>query len=84
MEVWKSPACGCCSGWATHLERNGLVVRIQETEDLGAIRQAATLIGALSAMCPAEARKPFEVLVSDPEPAIAGAARRALGRCHWK
>jgi len=23
IEVWKSPACGCCKDWITHLEENG-------------------------------------------------------------
>lgn len=22
LEVWKSPACGCCSKWASHMEAN--------------------------------------------------------------
>ena len=23
VEVWKSPSCGCCKDWITHLEANG-------------------------------------------------------------
>ena len=23
VEVWKSPTCGCCKDWVTHLEKNG-------------------------------------------------------------
>jgi hypothetical protein len=23
VEVWKSPTCGCCQDWITHLEANG-------------------------------------------------------------
>lgn len=26
VEVWKSPECGCCKAWLTHLEKNGFVV----------------------------------------------------------
>ena len=31
IEVWKSPTCGCCNDWITHLEDNGFAVtRYQE------------------------------------------------------
>ena len=26
IEVWKSPTCGCCNDWITHLEANGFSV----------------------------------------------------------
>ena len=26
IEVWKSPTCGCCNDWITHLEDNGFSV----------------------------------------------------------
>lgn len=26
VEVWKSPTCGCCADWVTHLESNGFKV----------------------------------------------------------
>ena len=26
IEVWKSPTCGCCNDWITHLEENGFTV----------------------------------------------------------
>ncbi len=26
IEVWKSPSCGCCNDWITHLEDNGFSV----------------------------------------------------------
>jgi hypothetical protein len=26
IEVWKSPTCGCCNDWITHLEANGFAV----------------------------------------------------------
>ena len=32
MKVWKSPFCGCCVDWITHLEENGITV---ETFDEG-------------------------------------------------
>jgi hypothetical protein len=27
VEVWKSPTCGCCNDWITHLEANGFRVK---------------------------------------------------------
>lgn len=32
VEVWKSPTCGCCADWVTHLESNGFRVI---THDVG-------------------------------------------------
>ena len=26
VDVWKSPTCGCCNDWITHLEENGFTV----------------------------------------------------------
>ncbi len=26
IQVWKSPTCGCCNDWITHLEENGFSV----------------------------------------------------------
>jgi len=31
VNVWKSPTCGCCNDWITHLEQNGFTVRAQDT-----------------------------------------------------
>ena len=30
VEVWKSPTCGCCKDWVTHLESNGFKVRTHD------------------------------------------------------
>ena len=27
VKVWKSPTCGCCNDWITHVEANGFAVR---------------------------------------------------------
>ena len=40
VEVWKSPACGCCKDWVRHLEANGFRVR---TFDDGNTDQRAAL-----------------------------------------
>ena len=31
VEVWKSPTCGCCKDWITHLEANGFRTRVHDT-----------------------------------------------------
>lgn len=31
IKVWKDPNCGCCTGWAEHLRRNGFVVTVTDT-----------------------------------------------------
>lgn len=31
VEVWKSPRCGCCQDWITHLETNGFRVKVNDT-----------------------------------------------------
>ena len=39
VEVWKSPACGCCKDWVTHLEQNGFTVRVGEGTSAAARRR---------------------------------------------
>jgi len=29
-EVWKSPTCGCCKDWITHLEGHGFAVKVHD------------------------------------------------------
>ena len=31
VEVWKSPTCGCCKDWVTHMESHGFTVRVHDT-----------------------------------------------------
>ena len=31
IEVWKSPACGCCNDWIVHLKANGFQVKSYDT-----------------------------------------------------
>lgn len=31
IRVWKDPNCGCCTGWAEHLRRNGFGVVVTDT-----------------------------------------------------
>jgi hypothetical protein len=39
--MYKSPACGCCGLWATHLRQSGFGVRVIELDDLTPIKQKA-------------------------------------------
>lgn len=37
--VYKSPTCGCCTGWAQHLADEGFRVETRDVENLGAIKR---------------------------------------------
>jgi hypothetical protein len=39
VTVYKSPTCGCCSKWVSHLESNGFVVNAINKNDLGPIKR---------------------------------------------
>ena len=34
VRVHKSPTCGCCGDWVTHLRQSGFEVEVQEVDDL--------------------------------------------------
>lgn len=36
VEVWKSPTCGCCKDWITHLEGNGFLVKVNDVGNTAA------------------------------------------------
>ncbi len=38
VEVWKSPTCGCCKDWISHLEANGFRVRTVEVQSTAPMR----------------------------------------------
>ncbi len=38
LTVYKTPWCGCCSGWVTHMRRAGFNATVVELEDLAPIR----------------------------------------------
>ena len=39
ITVWKSPACGCCGEWVTHLRKSGFEVVTNDVKDTAPIRQ---------------------------------------------
>lgn len=39
LDVYKSPTCGCCEDWITHVDVNGFRSTIHHPEDLNAVKQ---------------------------------------------
>jgi len=39
VTVYKTPWCGCCSGWAKHMRANGFTVVTRDLEDLTAVKK---------------------------------------------
>jgi hypothetical protein len=39
IEVFKTPACGCCTEWARHLEENGFETQITEVNNLAKLKR---------------------------------------------
>lgn len=37
--VYKSPACGCCNAWITHLREHGFDVEARDLDDVATIKQ---------------------------------------------
>ncbi len=37
--VNKTPTCGCCGLWVTHVEKAGFVAEVRDMDDLGAVKQ---------------------------------------------
>jgi hypothetical protein len=33
LDVWKSPTCGCCHDWITHLQANGFAVTVHDVSE---------------------------------------------------
>ncbi len=38
MDVYKSPTCGCCVDWITHIEDNGFRAKTHHPEDLDRLK----------------------------------------------
>lgn len=48
LTVYKTPWCGCCRGWVTHMSRAGFRPKVIEVEDLAPIREKHGIPFALS------------------------------------
>ena len=44
VEVWKSPTCGCCTGWVEYLEDEGYEVVAHDTDDMDGIKTQLGLV----------------------------------------
>jgi hypothetical protein len=38
LQVFKTPGCGCCEGWAEHLRANGFACDVAERADLASVK----------------------------------------------
>ncbi len=41
ITVYKSPTCGCCSKWVSHLQDNGFEVEAIDKNDMNSVKQGA-------------------------------------------
>ena len=41
MTVYKSPSCGCCKSWVTHMQGAGFTVKVIDMDDLTAVKKNA-------------------------------------------
>ena len=39
LDVFKSPTCGCCGKWVSHIEESGLETKTYHPDDLTAVKQ---------------------------------------------
>lgn len=38
VEVWKSPSCGCCGGWISHMRGAGFPVTVRDVDDVQPVK----------------------------------------------
>jgi len=48
VQVYKSPTCGCCSKWVSHLEANGFTVEATDVNDINLIKRSYGIPPALA------------------------------------
>lgn len=41
VEVWKSPSCGCCTGWVEHMRSAGFAVTVHDVDDVQPVKEAS-------------------------------------------
>jgi hypothetical protein len=83
IKVYKTPQCGCCKAWVTHLRNNGFQVETMDTPDLSLLKQKYGVKPALQSCHTAivngyvvEGHVPADVILKllKERPAIAGLA----------
>lgn len=45
--VYKSPSCGCCADWVSHLKQNGFSVEVHNQRDMRSIKEKMGVPGRL-------------------------------------
>lgn len=45
VEVWKSPTCGCCNDWITHLQKNGFATKAYDEGNTAKRRAVGLPVG---------------------------------------
>jgi hypothetical protein len=70
LQVWKSPTCGCCSGWVAYMRRKGYEVVVNDVADPNVIKERFNMPGVLYAC---HTTKVGDYLIEGhvPEPAVA-------------
>lgn len=48
VQVYKSPTCGCCSKWVSHLEANGFTVEATDLNDINLVKRSYGIPPALA------------------------------------
>jgi hypothetical protein len=48
VQVYKSPTCGCCGKWVSHLEANGFKVKATDVNDINLIKRSYGIPPALA------------------------------------
>jgi hypothetical protein len=48
VQVYKSPTCGCCSKWVSHLEANGFTVEATDVNDMTLVKRGYGIPPALA------------------------------------
>ena len=43
VEVWKSPTCGCCHDWISHMEANGFQLHVRDVSEVAKAAQRRSL-----------------------------------------
>ncbi|ART80563.1 DUF411 domain-containing protein [Oceanisphaera avium] len=48
LTVYKSPSCGCCEDWVSHMQEEGFVVKVIDRDNMLPIKQQAEVSPALA------------------------------------
>lgn len=48
VQVYKSPTCGCCDKWVSHLEANGFEVEATDVDDMSLVKRSYGIPRALT------------------------------------